>query len=270
MSITTDGLIVDDLIKSISRMKVPFCEEDVTAWAVSHNADEKMLKDVKDLFDTRYMANYEKRKSVLSDMSGIPQEKRCTFDNYYHRDIPKDNLDAIMALKTLSFIKNGYNVIITGDHGTGKTHIAEAIGNECVDHLIRASFQTLSSLKTKISKAIKNGTVSNLVSNCAGVQCLIIDDIDKSSLTKDETMVLFDIVNRKYSAKGTGSLVITSNTQPSLWTGIFQDSILAECILDRLFDRSYCFHFTGESYRGKDKIVTQVNFGHTAILPKVR
>ena len=92
----------------------------------------------------------------------------------------------------------------------------------------------------------------------------------KSSLTKDETMVLFDIVNRKYSAKSTGSLVITSNTQPSLWTGIFQDSILAECILDRLFDRSYCFHFTGESYRGKDKIVTQVNFGHTAILPKVR
>ena len=43
MNITTDGLIVDDLIKSISRMKVPFCEEDVTAWAVSHNADEKMV-----------------------------------------------------------------------------------------------------------------------------------------------------------------------------------------------------------------------------------
>ena len=74
MSITTDGLIVDDLIKSISRMKVPFCEEDVTAWAVSHNADEKMLKDVKDLFDTLYMANYEKRKSVLSDMSGIDRK----------------------------------------------------------------------------------------------------------------------------------------------------------------------------------------------------
>ena len=94
--------------------------------------------------------------------------------------------------------------------------------------------------------------------------------LSKEEVRELDSMVLFDIVNRKYSAKGTGSLVITSNTQPSLWTGIFQDSILAECILDRLFDRSYCFHFTGESYRGKDKIVTQVNFGHTAILPKVR
>ena len=128
----------------------------------------------------------------------------------------------------------------------------------------------MSTLKLKIAKALKNGTAGNFVSTLSGVQCLIIDDIDKSSLTKEETAVLFDVVNRKYSVIGSGSLVITSNKQPSAWGNILQDADLAECILDRLFDRSYCFEFTGESYRGKNKIVTHVDFGTTPKLPKIR
>ncbi|MGN1232296.1 MAG: ATP-binding protein [Candidatus Cryptobacteroides sp.] len=265
------GLLVDDLARSISQMKLPYGAEEVSEWAVSRNVDEKGLMDAIALFELMYMANYENKREMLSDTSGIPRDERiCTFGNYDMRNIPKDNVEAIMALKTLSFLKSGCNVIISGDYGTGKTHIAQAIGNECIDHLVRTSFQTLSSMKAKISKAIKNGTVASFVSNIAGVQCLIIDDIDKSSLTKEESLVLFDVVNRKYSTKGAGSLVITSNTQPSQWNNIFQDPDLAACILDRIFDRSYCFHFTGSSYRGKNKVVTQVNFGSVPVLPKVR
>lgn len=271
MNTATGGLLVDELARSISKMKIEYAPEKIAAWAVSNNVDEKGFRDAAAPFDSMYMENYESKRDMLSDTSGIPRDERmCTFDNYDMRNIPKDNVEAIMALKTLSFLKNGFNVIISGDYGTGKTHVAQAIGNECIDHLIRTSFQTLSSLKAKIAKAMKNGTVSNLVSNLSGVQCLIIDDIDKSSLTKDESLVLFDVVNRKYSTKGAGSLVITSNSQPSQWNGIFQDQNLAECILDRLFDNAYCFYFKGSSYRGKNKVITQVNFGSSPVLPKVR
>ena len=268
---TTQNTLIEDLSESIGRLKISFSMEDLSAWAVSHNADEKMLKDAKSLLDAIYSSNYSKRKNVIRDMSGLPKEgAENTFENFDPRHVSGPNMDALMALKTLSFLKNGYNVILAGNNGTGKTHIAQAICNECVEHLIRTSFTTLYNLKTKIERATRNGTLPTLVSNLSAIPCLVIDEIDKCKLTHDETAVFFDIVNRKYSNRGMGSLIITSNNSPSLWGEVFQDEKLALSIMDRLFDRSYCFNFTGESYRGKNKKVASLNFASAPILPKIK
>ena len=268
---TTQNTLIEDLSESIGRLKISFSMEDLSAWAVSHNADEKMLKDAKSLLDAIYSSNYSKRKNVIRDMSGLPKEgAENTFENFDPRHVSGPNMDALMSLKTLSFLKNGYNVILAGNNGTGKTHIAQAICNECVEHLIRTSFTTLYNLKTKIERATRNGTLPTLVSNLSAIPCLVIDEIDKCKLTHDETAVFFDIVNRKYSNRGMGSLIITSNNSPSLWGEVFQDEKLALSIMDRLFDRSYCFNFTGESYRGKNKKVASLNFASAPILPKIK
>ena len=268
---TIQNTLLEDLSESIGRLKISFSTEDLSAWAVSRNADEKMLKDAKSLLDAIYCSNYSKRKNVIRDMSGLPKEgAENTFENFDPRHVSGPNMDALMSLKTLSFLKNGYNVILAGNNGTGKTHIAQAICNECVEHLIRTSFTTLYNLKTKIERATRNGTLPTLVSNLSAIPCLVIDEIDKCKLTHDETAVFFDIVNRKYSNRGMGSLIITSNDSPSLWGEVFQDEKLALSILDRLFDRSYCFNFTGESYRGKNKKVASLNFASDPILPKIK
>lgn len=268
---TTQNTLLEDLSESIGRLKISFSTEDLSVWAVSHNADEKMLKDAKSLLDAIYSSNYSKRKNVIRDMSGLPKEgAENTFENFDPRHVSGPNMDALMSLKTLSFLKNGYNVILAGNNGTGKTHIAQAICNECVEHLIRTSFTTLYNLKTKIERATRNGTLPTLVSNLSAIPCLVIDEIDKCKLTHDETAVFFDIVNRKYSNRGMGSLIITSNDSPSLWGEVFQDEKLALSIMDRLFDRSYCFNFTGESYRGKNKKVASLNFASAPILPKIK
>ena len=268
---TTQNTLLEDLSESIGRLKISFSTEDLSVWAVSHNADEKMLKDAKSLLDAIYSSNYSKRKNVIRDMSGLPKEgAENTFENFDPRHVSGPNMDALMSLKTLSFLKNGYNVILAGNNGTGKTHIAQAICNECVEHLIRTSFTTLYNLKTKIERATRNGTLPTLVSNLSAIPCLVIDEIDKCKLTHDETAVFFDIVNRKYSNRGMGSLIITSNNSPSLWGEVFQDEKLALSIMDRLFDRSYCFNFTGESYRGKNKKVASLNFASAPILPKIK
>ena len=267
----TQNTLIEDLSESIGRLKISFGIEDLSAWAVSRNADEKMLKDAKSLLDAIYSSNYSKRKNVIRDMSGLPKEgAENTFENFDPRHVSGPNMDALMSLKTLSFLKNGYNVILAGNNGTGKTHIAKAICNECVEHLIRTSFTTLYNLKTKIERATRNGTLPTLVSNLSAIPCLVIDEIDKCKLTHDETAVFFDIVNRKYSNRGMGSLIITSNNSPSLWGEVFQDEKLALSIMDRLFDRSYCFNFTGESYRGKNKKVASLNFASAPILPKIK
>lgn len=126
---------------------------------------------------------------------------------------------------------------------------------------------TLSSLKARIDRAIKNGKVASLVAHVSSIPCLIIDEMDKCTLDRDETAILFDIVNRKYSTKGSGSIIITSNSQPSSWDNVFLDVKVAENLLDRLFDKAYCFDFRGPSYRGKNKIAMQINFSAAPILP---
>ena len=262
--------IIGNIDGLMRRLKIDFGSDELSAWAVSCNADGKELEDLRDLLERIYTKGYMKRRSMISDLSGIPQEDRKTFDNYDFSCTTQQNKDAVMAVRTLSFLNNGYNVVITGNTGTGKTHIAQAIGNECIDHLVRTSFMTLSSLKARIARASRNGKVGSLVSTLSSIPCLIINEIDKCTLEMDECAVLFDIVNRKYSSRGLGSIVMTSNSQPSAWTGVFKDGNLAECILDRLFDRSYCFDFKGPSFRGKHKVATQENFASTPILPMVK
>ena len=266
-----ENTLLEDLSASIERLKIAFSIEDLSAWAVSRNADEKVLREAKSLMDAIYSSNYSKRKAVIKEMSGLPREGADnTFDNFDPRNVAGPNMDALLALKTLSFLTNGYNVILTGNNGTGKTHIAQAICNECIEHLIRSSFTTLCNLKAKMERAMRNGTVPTLVSNLSGIPCIVIDEIDKCTLSREETAVFFDIVPRKYSNRGMGSIIITSNDAPSLWGKVFQDEKMALSIMDRLFDRAYCFNFTGESFRGKNKKVASLNFASDPILPKIK
>ena len=266
-----ENTLLEDLSASIERLKIAFSIEDLSAWAVSRNADEKVLREAKSLMDAIYSSNYSKRKAVIKEMSGLPREGADnTFDNFDPRNVAGPNMDALLALKTLSFLTNGYNVILTGNNGTGKTHIAQAICNECIEHLIRSSCTTLCNLKAKMERAMRNGTVPTLVSNLSGIPCIVIDEIDKCTLSREETAVFFDIVNRKYSNRGMGSIIITSNDAPSLWGKVFQDEKMALSIMDRLFDRAYCFNFTGESFRGKNKKVASLNFASDPILPKIK
>ena len=71
---TIQNTLLEDLSESIGRLKISFSTEDLSVWAVSHNADEKMLKDAKSLLDAIYSSNYSKRKNVIRDMSGLPKE----------------------------------------------------------------------------------------------------------------------------------------------------------------------------------------------------
>lgn len=262
--------IVMELAEAMKRLKLDFQTEDISAWAVSMNADEKTLEDSLSLLDAIFRKGYASRRTILSDTSGLPKEDRNTFDNFDFSCTTQQNRDAIMAIKTLSFLTNGYNVIITGDTGTGKTHIAQAIGNECLDHLIKTSFMTLTSLKARMDRAIRNGKVDALVASVSSIQCVIIDEVDKCTLDRDETAILFDIVNRKYSTKGSGSIILTSNSQPSSWDSVFLDAKTGENLLDRIFDRAYCFDFRGPSYRGKNRKTMQVDFSASPKLPLVR
>lgn len=251
-----NGEIISSKLKDIG---IQFSPESVSRWIVSSQADEDSLGKVVSLLGEIKLSNDAVRRKALREVSRIPQTARKTFENFDYSVTTDKNRDTLLSLKSLSFIDAGCNVIISGDKGTGKTHIAQAIGNQCIEDLRRVCFLTLRDLQDRIRRSIDSGKSSTLVANLAGFQCLIIDEVGFCRLSEDETHVFFSLINKRYSSAH-GSMVITSNCQPSGWEDIFADKNAALCMLDRLFDHSICIDFRGPSYRGRTKMVEKMNF----------
>lgn len=251
-----DGDIISIKLKELG---IQFSPECVSRWIVSSQADGEDIGKIMSLLDEIKLSNDAVRRKALIGGSRIPQASRKTFENFDYSVTTDKNRETLLSLRSLSFLDAGFNVIISGDKGTGKTHIAQAIGNQCIEDLRRVCFLTLRDLQDRIRRSIDSGKTSTLVANLAGFQCLIIDEVGFCCLSEEETQVFFSLVNKRYSS-GYGAMVITSNCQPSGWEDIFADKNAALCMLDRLFDRSICIDFRGPSYRGKNKIIEKMNF----------
>lgn len=237
------------------------CPIDIlSSWAIKKRVSEEFLADLNDLVSMAQARIDENKKEMIRTMSHIPQVAPKTFDSFLMDCVTGDVSKMIAHLKTLSFIEQGMNVIMIGDQGTGKTHIAQAIGNECCNRMIRVRYFKMQEMKTKIRNAIDNDRASILVQNLVSLPCLIIDEIGFCSLAADESSIFFQIVDERYD-KGKKSMVFTSNKKPSEWRQVFSDGMLAKCILDRIFDKCIQISMKGESFRGKEQIGYKLNFG---------
>jgi len=163
----------------------------------------------------------------------------------------------LKTLKTLSFLHSGKNVVFLGPTGTGKTHLGLSIGYECCQKGYKAYFIKLDELKAKFAESIRASNTDRCLSHLAKFSCLIIDEVGHCTLTKDETRLFFQLVDRYYQKK-TGSIVLTSNLNVNHWDEVFFNDKTLECALDRILDDSIVFSVLGQSYRGRDKVFTKM------------
>ncbi len=254
----------DDSIKSIAASLKAVgmnCPEDILSkWMLVRRIDERGLEDLVALIDMCKKRIDENKKEMIRSMSHIPQINLKTFSSFVTDRVTGEVSQMISHVMTLSFIDNGMNVVIIGDQGTGKTHIAQAIGNECCDRKINVRYFKMQEMKDKIKKAIDQEKTGLFVQSLVSLPCLIIDEIGFCTLTETESRIFFQVVDERYD-KGRRSLVFTSNKKPSEWKNSFSDAMLAKCILDRIFDKCIRITMKGESYRGREQINFKLNFG---------
>jgi DNA replication protein DnaC len=152
------------------------------------------------------------------------------------------------------FIREKKNLLLYGPVGTGKTHLAIAVGVMACEAGIRTRFFTAAELVVRLSEAYKSGTLEKALKTILKAELLIIDEWGYVPIDKQGAQLLFRIVSDSYERR---SLILTTNLEFSRWGSIFTDDQMAAAMIDRLAHYGYILVFEGESYRMRHALMRQ-------------
>jgi DNA replication protein DnaC len=183
-------------------------------------------------------------------MAGFPLIK--TLDEYdfgFAVGAPKK---AIKTLADLAFIARKENVVLLGPSGTGKTHVAIALGYLATQKNLKVRFMTAADLLLQLETAQRQGRYKEVLKRSVmGPSLLIIDEIGYLPLAGDQANLFFQVIAQRYER---GSIILTSNLSFGEWEKVFGgNTALTSAMLDRLLHHSHVVQIRGDSYRLKDK-----------------
>ena len=247
-----DEMVYNRIDADTKALHVDFSGQELAALAVKKGFTEDQLKAVSSVFDYMAEKKHDTVIQTLLNLSRLPLKAPKTFDNYDFARIHGQDAEELKKLSALSEVYSGMNIAFIGPPGVGKTHLAEAYGYKCCQLGMKSYFLKASELNDKFTAARKDGREARAITSLVKPTCLIIDEIGRCHFDHENTMMFFDMIDRRYAKEGPNTMIFTSNRQPSQWEEFFdgKDDLLAT--LDRLFDKARVFMIKGESYRGRE------------------
>jgi len=180
-------------------------------------------------------------------LAGFPALKDLeTFDFTL---VPAVSKPKVLELTRGEWIDQHYNCCLIGNSGTGKTHLAIALGQAACRSGKRVRFFTAATLVNRLEEAQKQYRLERLLGQLAKADLLIVDELGYLSFGRAGAELLFQVFADRYEQ---ASVLITSNLPFSEWGQIFQGERMTAALLDRLTHRCHIFEMNGESYRFRE------------------
>lgn len=145
-----------------------------------------------------------------------------------------------------TWLERAENCLIFGPSGTGKTHLAAALGRCVIEQGKRVRFLSASTLVQLLQQAKLQLMLPNALAKLDRFDLLIIDDLGYVKKSEAETSVLFELIAHRYERK---SLLITANQPFSQWDEVFADAMMTVAAVDRLVHHALIVEIQADSFR---------------------
>jgi len=149
------------------------------------------------------------------------------------------------------YIQERRNIIFLGRSGTGKTHMATALGIEACKHNFRTRFTTCYGLVNELIEARQERVLQRLIQKYVRCDLLILDELGYIPFSKEGSELLFQVLAERHEK---GPVIITTNLGFADWTQVFGDPTMTAALLDRLTHKAHIINCSWESYRLKQSL----------------
>ena len=167
-------------------------------------------------------------------------------EEFRFEDNPKVPQATIAALAEGSWIDDREGVILIGESGTGKTHLATALGVCACQQGRRVRFTTLAGLATELQEADSRRELGRVIGRYTRTEVVILDELGSLGLPEGAAELVFQVISERDER---GSLICTTNLPFGEWTKVFPDPRLAKAVVDRITHKAHIIDTGEESWR---------------------
>ena len=199
------------------------------------------------LLEQEYHTRLENRKRQSIRRASFPHHKRLL--ELDRAVLPQEAREKLPELETLEFIEQGQNIVLAGNPGTGKTHIAIGLGIKACQQGYKVLFTTVPRLITQIRESRSEKKLRGLENQFEKYDLVICDEFGYISFDKQASELLFTHLSLRAGRKST---IITTNLAFNKWQDIFGDAILAAAMVDRLTHKAHLINMNGPSFRVRE------------------
>lgn len=240
--------LTQDIISYSKELRLPTFRENYESAALEAvNQNLSFEQYLHGLLQQEYEARAENRKKARIRQAGFPQLKYL--QDLSREDLPREAFERLPQLERLDFIRNGRNLILAGNPGTGKTHLALGLGIKACTEGFRVLFTTVPRMLTQIRESRSEKILSKLEHRFEKFDLVICDEFGYISYDKQGAELLFNHLSLRAGLKST---IITTNLSFDRWPEIFGDPTLTAAMVDRLTHRAFLINMNGKSYRVKE------------------
>jgi len=209
------------------------------------------LSGVLETLEARNRQAIDDKWSFLEFLSRILEDEvERRSQKQLHLRLRRGALNSTKTLEGFDFNFNP-NLLVCGPTGVGKSHLAQALGQEAARQGLDVLFTSVQKMLSHLNGGRADNSWERRMNAYLRPDLLILDDFGLKSIQPPGPEDLYDVINERYER---GSILLTSNRAPNEWPDLFLDPLLASAGLDRLLDRAEVVVIRGPSYRARGRL----------------